>query len=151
MPGRRTTYSGTDAARAAQRLAAWSDALEGAAAGSIRARGTLHPRLAFTTAPAGAAADLGFSIVFELQTADAKPSVPPRTVDAGTVLAAWREGLGLCPLGDGGFVEATGSTTFFTSQNFAGFGPAFPLVNPGGVAARVVSELERLHGREAVS
>src|SRR6266508_1283597 len=38
-------------------------------------------------------------------------------------------------LGDGGFVEAGGSRTFFSSQNFSGFGPAFPLVNAITAAA----------------
>jgi len=41
-------------------------------------------------------------------------------------------------LGDGGFVEAAGTTTFFSSQNLGGFGPAFPLINPAANGSNFV-------------
>jgi len=65
-------------------------------------------------------------------------------------------------LGDGGFVEAAGTTTFFSSQNLGSFGPAFPLVNqanqgdsfvivPGGspvqVGDRLLLTQERVYHR----
>ncbi len=113
LPGRRVTFEGPDAARAVERLARWSSAVTGEAADAIRARGKLRPQLAIGK---GADGEVTFTLQFVLEdgAADGARKGPARTVEAAAVLAAFRDGLGLCGLGDGGFAPVPGD---FLSQH----------------------------------
>jgi hypothetical protein len=114
LPGRRTTFSGPDAARFAEKLRRWRGDLIGPAASVASAARRLEPRLRFEGTPA---ADGGPPLVtFDLRFAVAEPGGPKRgeasategearAVDAAAVMHAWREGLGLVPLDGGGWAE----------------------------------------------
>jgi superfamily II DNA or RNA helicase len=99
MPGRRATFDGADAPRFAAQLARWRGDLTGQAAGLIAGSNLrLEPRLRVDSAegePPSVRFDLTFVIAGE---------TTPRTVEATAVVRAWQEGLGLVPLGGGGWV-----------------------------------------------
>ena len=119
LPGRRVTYAGADAQRFAKRLRQWRGDLTGDAATAVTAARHLAPRLIVKTAPpSGHAAPGGstapvvnFDLRFEIVAGDeAGRSEKDRArdavaVDAGAVVRAWREGLGLVPLDGGGWAE----------------------------------------------
>jgi hypothetical protein len=98
VPGRRTTVSGAESIRFADRLRGWRGALTGEAAKKLSPNLTLSPRLKLAEGAAG----VGFSLEFELQGGTKEL---PATVDAASVLRAWEDGLGLVPIEGGGWAQ----------------------------------------------
>ncbi len=97
LPGRRTSYSGADAPRFVERLKRWRGDLAGGAAGIVKPAAALTPRLNLVTdgdAAAGTEA-VRFELTFTTKSGAA--------VDAGAVMRAWQEGLGIVPLSGGGW------------------------------------------------
>jgi superfamily II DNA or RNA helicase len=90
LPGVRTAYRGTDAARFLAKLRAWSPA-GGNTAASLFGTVAVAPRLT--------ARDTGFDLSFELP--GGEDGAPVRQAEAATVMQAWREGLDVVPLTDG--------------------------------------------------
>jgi hypothetical protein len=110
LPGRRTSYSGADAPRFVEKLKRWRGDLAGGAAGVVKPAATLEPRLRLATD--GDAAAGTEAVRFELTfAAVAAPGAGPGAaqtgagVDATAVIRAWQEGLGIVPLGDGGWAS----------------------------------------------
>jgi superfamily II DNA or RNA helicase len=103
--GRRTTFEGADTARFVDKLQRWRGELAGDGAKLVGARVRLEPKLRVETS-GGATSGLPLPIVrFDLDftvLAEGKGE-PVGTVSAAAVLSAWQEGLGLVPLGGGGF------------------------------------------------
>jgi superfamily II DNA or RNA helicase len=91
LPGVRTAYRGTDAARFLAKLRAWSPAGSDTAA-SLFGTVAVAPRLT--------ARDTGFDLSFELP-GGGEGGAPVRQAEAATVMQAWREGLDVVPLTDG--------------------------------------------------
>jgi superfamily II DNA or RNA helicase len=115
MPGRRASYDGPDAARFANQLRKWRGDLVGDAARLVGGQAHLVPELlvhagASQSGPSGlalSAPDVRFTLLFRVEgdTAAADRSEKRTTVDAGAVLRAWQEGLGLVPLDGGGWAS----------------------------------------------
>jgi superfamily II DNA or RNA helicase len=109
VPGRRTNYGGADAPRFAEKLRRWRGGLTGDAASIVGETKRLRPRLSLASAPAadGGPPHVTFGLTFDVEgDGDGPRSVGTAvTVDAETVVRAWREGLGLVPLSGGGWAE----------------------------------------------
>jgi superfamily II DNA or RNA helicase len=106
LPGRRTTFGGADAPHFALKLRRWRGGLTGSAAGVVGDARQLAPRLEVRSVPAPPPdtgpplieIDLAFDVMGGRDRA-----AEGATVDAESVVRAWREGLGLVPLlGPGG-------------------------------------------------
>ena len=99
VPGRAVDFSGSDAARFAGKLASWGAAY-GDEAGdrAILGKGKLVPRF-------GVEGD-AFDVTFDLVDANAPDDGTAKAIgraEAAAVLKAWRDGLPLVPLLEGGF------------------------------------------------
>jgi superfamily II DNA or RNA helicase len=108
LPGHRTTFGGADAPRFAEKLRRWKGGLTGDAAGIVGDTRRLTPRLALASTPAadGGPPHVTFDLSFDVEAARGGGARGgATTVDAATVLRAWREGLGLVPLAGGGWAE----------------------------------------------
>jgi superfamily II DNA or RNA helicase len=106
LPGRRTQFEGAEAARFLERLATFQAEVVGDAAPDLRRRAELIPRLELHSRPVTGQSlpETSFALQFEVRReGDAGSDAGPATVPAAAVLRAWRDGLGLVPLGDGGF------------------------------------------------
>jgi len=109
LPGRRASYDGPDAARFADRLRKWRGDLVGQGARLVESKARLVPelRVEATTGSASAVPDVHFGFTFRVEENDGGRggggAAGARTVDAGAVLRAWRDGLGLVPLDGGGW------------------------------------------------
>jgi superfamily II DNA or RNA helicase len=99
LPGRRATYEGPEAARMADRLKRWRGSLVGEAAGIVNPALRLVPRLMVAGAEGDGFPQVRFDLKFDVAGTDG----PARTVEAGAVVRAWQEGLGLVPLDGGGW------------------------------------------------
>jgi superfamily II DNA or RNA helicase len=99
VPGRAVDFSGGDAARFAVKLRAWGEAY-GDEAGDrgLLGRGRLVPRVAVE----GDTFDVAFDLVDE-NAPDDGTAKPIGRADAAAVMKAWRDGLPLVPLLEGGF------------------------------------------------
>jgi superfamily II DNA or RNA helicase len=104
--GRRMTFDARDAPRFVEKLKRWRGDLAGRAAGVVKPAATLVPRLRVIEVPhpgplpaAEGVRDVRFELTFEVQGAQGKA----KPVDAGAVVRAWQEGLGLVPLSEGGW------------------------------------------------
>jgi superfamily II DNA or RNA helicase len=102
LPGRRTTFGAGDAPRFVEKLKRWRGDLSGAAAGIVKPSATLKPRLSVVE---GAAGEIRFDLVFDVQRPGARPAGEAASVDAAGVVRAWQEGLGIVPLLDGGWAS----------------------------------------------
>ncbi|QRN97607.1 helicase [Archangium violaceum] len=101
VPGRRVTVQGKEAVQLADKLRRWRGGLTGDAARVVSPNVQLRPTLSVDAgATASGVPQVGFS--FEFQVEGAGPGAP-RSVDAGAVMRAWEEGLGLVPLEGGGW------------------------------------------------
>jgi superfamily II DNA or RNA helicase len=99
--GRRTTFEAQDAPRFVERLKRWRGDLAGRAAGVVKPAAVLVPRLRVIEGERGegtAAPDVRFELTFEAQGVRGAAAV-----EAEAVVRAWQEGLGLVPLGEGGW------------------------------------------------
>jgi superfamily II DNA or RNA helicase len=102
LPGHRTTYSGADAPRFVEKLKRWRGDLSGGAAGIVKPSVALEPHLHLATdgdAAAGTEA-VRFDLTFAARGASGGASV-----DGAAVVRAWQEGLGIVPLGGGGWAS----------------------------------------------
>ena len=103
LPGRRPTFGGMDAPRFAEKLKRWRGGLTGNATSVVGETRKLRPRVELTSTPAtdGGPPHVTFALRFEVEGArgDDKAS----SVDAESVVRAWREGIGLVPLLGGGW------------------------------------------------
>ncbi|NPC69292.1 DEAD/DEAH box helicase [Corallococcus exiguus] len=100
-PGRRVTVHGKEAVQLADKLRKWRGGLTGNAAGVVSPDVKLRPMLTLDTAATDAGVPrVGFSLDFHVE---GLGSGEKRTVDAGAVMRAWEEGLGLVPLEGGGW------------------------------------------------
>ncbi|WP_223644863.1 DEAD/DEAH box helicase [Corallococcus sp. EGB] len=100
-PGRRVTVHGKEAVQLADKLRKWRGGLTGNAAGVVSPDVKLRPMLTLDAAATEAGVPrVGFSLDFQVE--GLGPGVT-RTVDAGAVMKAWEEGLGLVPLEGGGW------------------------------------------------
>ena len=101
VPGRRVTVQGKEAVQLADKLRRWRGGLTGDAARVVSPNVQLRPVLSVAAdATQEGVPRVGFS--FDFQVEGEGPGTP-RTVDAGAVLRAWEEGLGLVPLEGGGW------------------------------------------------
>jgi hypothetical protein len=102
VPGRRTTFTGADAARFVDKLKRFRAEVSGDGAKLVGARVALMPHLQVTgDGPDTGLPKVRFDLSFKV-TAEGKDQTVG-TVGAATVLAAWQEGLGLVPIDGGGF------------------------------------------------
>jgi superfamily II DNA or RNA helicase len=103
VPGRRARFEGPDAALLAGKLKKWRGALTGDAAGIVNPNVRLMPRLLVeAVGQAGAAGQaVRFDLRFSVTGVDGTQT--GRTLEAGAVVRAWQEGLGLVPLDGGGW------------------------------------------------
>ncbi|MBN8227301.1 DEAD/DEAH box helicase [Corallococcus macrosporus] len=100
-PGRRVTVHGKEAVQLADKLRKWRGGLTGNAAGVVSPDVKLKPLLTLDTATTDAGVPrVGFSLDFQVEGLGPGEK---RTVDAGAVMRAWEEGLGLVPLEGGGW------------------------------------------------
>ncbi|MET0401996.1 MAG: DEAD/DEAH box helicase [Cystobacter sp.] len=99
VPGRRVTVQGKEAVQLADKLRRWRGDFTGDAARVMSPHMRLLPQL---TVDSGVTEDgvprVGFTFDFQVE-----GEGEPRTVDAGAVMRAWEEGLGLVPLQGGGW------------------------------------------------
>jgi superfamily II DNA or RNA helicase len=93
VPGRRVDLDGAEAIRFATRLREWQKQVGGDSSATGFEATPLHPRL---LTEAGT-----IDIFFECEAQD--DSAPPKRAEAAAVLRAWRDGLELVPLVDGGW------------------------------------------------
>jgi superfamily II DNA or RNA helicase len=101
VPGHRTTVTGEEKVRFADKLRRWRGGLVGDAAGLVSPNAKLKPVLRLDSKLVeGGLPEVRLEISFELQTPEGTRAVQ---VDAGAVLSAWREGLGLVPIEGGGW------------------------------------------------
>ncbi len=94
VPGRRVDLDGTEAIRFATKLREWQKRVGDDGAGIAFETAPLRPRL--VSGPDT------FDILFECKPGD-EGSAPPKRAEAAAVLRAWRDGLELVPLEDGGW------------------------------------------------
>ncbi|MCY1022490.1 DEAD/DEAH box helicase [Pyxidicoccus sp. MSG2] len=107
VPGRRVTVQGREAVQLADRLRRWRGGLTGDAARVVSPNVKLRPTLSVDTGATEAGVPrVGFSFDFQVEGAE---SGAPKTVDAGAVMRAWEEGLGLVPLEGGGWAPLPGA------------------------------------------
>jgi superfamily II DNA or RNA helicase len=100
LPGTRADFRGDDAGRFLAKLKAWS-------AGSDTTASLFGTR---EVVPRFEATDTGFELTFELPRENGRDDdAPPAKADAGAVLTAWREGLDVVPLNDGGWAPLPAS------------------------------------------
>jgi superfamily II DNA or RNA helicase len=98
VPGRRVDLDGSEAIRFATRLREWQKKMGDDGAGSAFEKKPLRPRLV--------TGGDEFDIVFESALdgdADGDEKATPRRAEAAAVIRAWRDGLDLVPLQDGGW------------------------------------------------
>ncbi|HYO55901.1 DEAD/DEAH box helicase [Archangium sp.] len=101
VPGRRVTVEGKEAVQLADKLRRWRGGLTGDAASVVSPHVRLRPTLSVDAGATQAGVPrVGFSLEFQVE--GAGPGAP-RSVDAGAVMRAWEEGLGLVPLEGGGW------------------------------------------------
>ena len=101
VPGRRVTVQGKEAVQLADKLRRWRGGLTGDAARVVSPHVQLRPMLSVDAeATQGGVPRVGFSLDFQVE---GEGSGEPRSVDAGAVMRAWEEGLGLVPLEGGGW------------------------------------------------
>ena len=101
VPGRRVTVQGKEAVQLADKLRRWGGSLTGDAARVLSPHVQLRPTLSVDAeASADGVPRVGFSLDFQVEGVEGGE---PRAVDAGAVLRAWEEGLGLVPLEGGGW------------------------------------------------
>jgi superfamily II DNA or RNA helicase len=109
MPGRRSTFDGTDTARFVEKVKRWRGDLAGDGARLLGARVRLEPDLRVRDLPTSgngipqAGFDFTFTVVGETEAEQRALGSGPHSVDAATVVRAWEDGLGLVPLQGGGF------------------------------------------------
>ena len=109
VPGHRAQFDGKDGAVFAQKLQRWRGGLTGDAASIVKPRARLVPRLTVDSDAAdgpgsgGVRFDLRFSVVEPGGSGAAEAGADDRSIDAGAVLRAWQEGLGLVPIDGGGW------------------------------------------------
>ncbi len=109
MPGRRSTFAGADTARFVDKVKRWRGDLAGDGARLIGARVRLEPNMHVRDLPGSgngipqAGFDFTFTVVGETEAEQRALGPGPHSVDAATVIRAWEDGLGLVPLGGGGF------------------------------------------------
>ncbi len=95
VPGRRVDLDGSEAIRFATKLREWQKRLGDDGTGVVFETAPLRPRL--VSGPDT------FDVLFECEPADAESSTAPKRAEAAAVLRAWRDGLELVPLDDGGW------------------------------------------------
>jgi len=96
VPGRRVDFDGPSAARFAQKLREWQESTGGDQQGeSPFGSRELVPRVVID-------ADT-FDVLFETTGDDGEPGKSPRRAEAAAVMRAFRDGLDLVPLDDGGW------------------------------------------------
>jgi superfamily II DNA or RNA helicase len=100
VPGRRAQLDAADTAAFVPKLKRWRGALTGDAAAVVGSKLRLRPRLKLEGSDATATR---FDLAFVVEGEDGGPGAAERTVDAGAVVRAWQEGLGLVPLDGGGW------------------------------------------------
>jgi superfamily II DNA or RNA helicase len=93
VPGRRVDLDGSEAIRFATRLREWQKRTGDGSAATVFETRALRPRLE-------SGADT-FDLLFESESDD--DQAPPKRAQAAAVLRAWRDGLELVPLEDGGW------------------------------------------------
>jgi superfamily II DNA or RNA helicase len=114
MPGRRARFDGTEVGLFVEKLRRWRGSLTGDAAGVVGTRARLTPRLSVDSLDANLDSNLDamspgmgavrFDLRFEVSDEGAGSGrAGTRFLDAGAVVRAWQEGLGLCPLEGGGW------------------------------------------------
>ncbi len=107
LVGRRATFSGPDMAPFVSKLKQWRGDLVGEAAGMLCANLKLVPRLQVQALPpsANSIPQVKFELNFVLESAGLGPAgtETAHEVSAAQVVQAWRDGLGLLPLQDGGW------------------------------------------------
>jgi len=109
MPGRRSTFEGTDTARFVEKVKRWRGDLAGDGARLLGARVRLEPNLRVRELPTSgngipqAGFDFSFTVVGETEAEQRALGPGPHSVDAATVVHAWEDGFGLVPLQGGGF------------------------------------------------
>jgi SNF2 domain-containing protein/helicase-like protein len=106
LPGRRTSYDGADAPRFVAKLGRWRGDLAGDAAGIVKPAASLAPRLRVISEGEPGMESVRFDLVFVADGARSAVGAgagktPGGSVDAGAVVRAWQEGLGIVPLGEG--------------------------------------------------
>jgi len=109
--GRRTTFEAVDAPRFVEKLKRWRGDLAGRAAGVVKPAATLVPRLRAEEGNGG----VRFELTFEVKGAQGKAEA----VEAGAVVRAWQEGLGLVPLSEGGWAGLPGAWMAKNGQRVA--------------------------------
>lgn len=101
LPGRRMTAQGQEMVALADKLRRWRGGLTGDAAGLLSPSAKLRPSLRVEAQNLESGLpDVRFDLAFQLEGARGTDAV---AVDAGAVIRAWREGLGLVPLEGGGW------------------------------------------------
>jgi superfamily II DNA or RNA helicase len=100
VPGRRVTVHGPEAVQLADKLRRWRGGLTGDAASVVSPHVRLRPVMSVQAPPAeeGGVPRVEFAFDFQVE-----GEGTPRSVDAGAVLRAWEDGLGLVPLEGGGW------------------------------------------------
>jgi superfamily II DNA or RNA helicase len=106
LPGCRTSFGPADAPRFVEKLKRWRGDVSGSGAGVVKPSATLQPRLRVVSDgdPAAGTDGLRFDLTFEVTRADGSTG-GASSVDAGAVVRAWQEGLGILPLGGGGWAS----------------------------------------------
>jgi superfamily II DNA or RNA helicase len=99
VPGHRAQFDGKDGAVFAQKLQRWRGGLTGDAASIVKPKARLVPNLAVS----GKDNVVSFTLDFDVVEPGRENSGERRSVDAGAVLRAWQEGLGLVPIDGGGW------------------------------------------------
>ena len=109
LPGRRSTFAGTDTVRFVEKLKRWRGDVTGDGASLLGSRVRLEPRLRVRDLEPTSAGipqvgfDLSFAVLGENEAEQRALAAAPRSVDAATAVRAWEDGLGLVPLEGGGF------------------------------------------------
>ncbi len=99
VPGRRMTVQGQEMVRFADKLRRWRGGLAGDARGLVNPNVQLKPSLQVQSqVTASGLPEVRFDFTFQVEGEKGTASV-----DAGAVLRAWNEGLGLVPLEGGGW------------------------------------------------
>jgi len=103
LPGRRCVYSGADVATMAERLQQFRGDIAGGAARFVQQRSRLVPHVDIQAKEDGNGLPQAvFALTFSVEDENGN-KLPNQIIDGQTVVDAWQQGLGLVPLGDGGF------------------------------------------------
>ncbi len=100
-PGRRATVQGPEMVRFADKLRRWRGGVTGDAAGVVSPNMKLRPSLQITSLDAEGIPQVRFDLQFQVEGGSGKGE--PTSVDAASVIRAWRDGLGLVPIEGGGW------------------------------------------------